>query len=67
MSDLVLHSCLFMLATLRGEFFRNEETLLPLISIMMCFLDGPLVVMLMWGFVALTIDNAVHLVDLVHI
>jgi len=39
-----------MLATLREEFFMNEETLLLLIGMMICFLDGLLVVILMRGF-----------------
>ena len=39
-----------MLATLREEFFMKEEILLLLIRMMMCFLDSPLVVILIWGF-----------------
>jgi len=39
-----------MLATLREEFFMKEDVLLLLIGMMMCFLDGPLVVILICGF-----------------
>jgi len=39
-----------MLATLREEFFMKEEMFLLLIGMMMCFLDGPLVVILIHGF-----------------
>ena len=39
-----------MLATLREEFFMKDDVLSLLISMIMCFLDSPLVVILMCGF-----------------
>ena len=39
-----------MLATFKKEFFMNEDMLSPLMGMMICFLDGPFVVILMQGF-----------------
>ena len=39
-----------MLATCRDEFFMKDEMFPELIGIMICFLEGPLVVDWSWGF-----------------
>ena len=39
-----------MLATCTEEFFIKDETLSLLIGMITCFLDGPLVVIWIWGF-----------------
>ena len=50
MSDLALRNCLLTLATFKKEFFMKEDTLSTLMGMIMCFLNGPFVVILMRGF-----------------
>ena len=45
-----MHNCLLTLATFNKEFFMKEDTLSTLMGMIICFLDGPFVIILMWGF-----------------
>jgi len=49
-SVLALHNYLLTLATFKKEFFIKEDILSTLMEMIICFLNRPFVVILMWGF-----------------
>ena len=49
MSNLAFLKSLLILATWNAEFLMNELLLLLLMEMIICFLDGPFVVIWIWG------------------